>query len=102
MPSIVTPIPIAELPQWSTDALLRLRSKLLACENSHTESDVYSEDVDREIGPSKIRFKDDPRWNEIYTAVKAELAKREHVPSGGEIRREKANMKKTHERRRRK
>lgn len=77
MPSLVEPVDVALLPKWHTKRLLQLRNKLLRCEASLDASDV--EDL-AELDASLIRFKDDPRWQPLYDAVRAQLSTREHVP----------------------
>ena len=57
------------------------RDRLLRCEESLEQSDV--QDL-AEIDPAVIRFRDDPRWAELYEATKAVLNTREHVPTGTE------------------
>ena len=101
MPSLVKPIPIDKIPTMETKRLLAYLNKLRACEESVADSDIGSihtnpenpgmvihrvvpEDIEREVNPNTIRFKDDPRWIELYEAIKLELANREHVPGGGE------------------
>jgi hypothetical protein len=86
MPSVVAIVPHALLTKLAAKRLLALRDRLLACEESLADSDVYPEDVASEIDPTKIRFKDDPRWGLLYNAIKAELSTREHVPRGNELR----------------
>lgn len=77
MPSIVTPVPIADLTDWPTKRLLALRDALLRCEDSFDCSDAHFDEID----PARIRFKADPRWAELYDATRAALRAREHVPS---------------------
>lgn len=77
MSSLVQPVASTLLASLPTKRLLSLRDKLLRCEDSLEQSDV--EDLG-EIDPSVIRFKDDPRWAEMYAAVRSILATREHVP----------------------
>jgi hypothetical protein len=79
MASVVTPVPASELPEWPTKRLLALRDRLLHCEESLELSDV--QDLS-EIDPSVIRFREDPRWSELYEATLAILNTREHVPRG--------------------
>jgi hypothetical protein len=86
MPSVVAIVPHAVLTKLAAKRLLALRDRLLACEESLADSDVYPEDISSEIDPAKIRFKDDPRWVLLYDAVKAELSTREHVPRRDERR----------------
>ena len=91
MPSLVQPMPSGDLPSWPTKRLLGLRDRLLQCEESVELSDVQKLD---EFDPSVVRFKDDPRWSELYEAVRGILSTREHVPGSAERglrRRERAN-----------
>jgi hypothetical protein len=76
MPSRVTPVAPDALSSMPTRALLALRNRMLACEESLAASDATPDELD----PDVIRFKDDPRWKPSYDAVKAVLATREHVP----------------------
>ena len=81
--------------------LLALLNELHVCEESLSDSDIgvihadpdqpgfvlhqlTPEDIEREVDPSTIRFKDDPWWAELHQATKLELANREHVPGGRE------------------
>lgn len=81
MPSLVEPVASGDLPSWPTKRLLGLRDRLLRCEETLDQSDV--QDL-AEIDPSVIRFRDDPRWQELYAATIEELNTREHVPTGTE------------------
>ena len=82
--------------------------KLGACEASVSVSDIGSisldpakpdsvihtvtiEDIEQEVGPDTVRFKDDPRWIELDKAIRLELANREHVPGGREREAERQN-----------
>lgn len=105
MPSVVKPESLDQLENFATKQLLGLRDRLLACESSLAESDPLPQDVETEIDPSRIRFKDDPRWVDLYQAVKAELSTREHVDGGDQrraIRKEQAKAQRSHQRGRRK
>ncbi len=64
-----------ELRSWTTRRLLSLRDRLLRCEEALADSDWESADVD----PSRITFKDDPRWLPLYEAVRLLLGDRGHV-----------------------
>lgn len=75
VPSRVIPVPLADLSAWPTRRLLALRDRLLRCEASVELSDVQHA---AEIDPSVIRFKADPRWTELYSAVLSVLSSREH------------------------
>ncbi len=86
MPSLVQPVPSGDLASWPTKRLLALRDRLLHCEESLEQSDV--QDLG-EVDVSVIRFKDDPRWSELYEAVRNILITREHVPGGTELPRRK-------------
>lgn len=81
MPSPVKPVALGDLSSWPTRRLLALRDRLLRCEDTPDQSDV--QDL-AEIDPSVIRFKDDPRWTELYEATINVLNTREHVPTGTE------------------
>ena len=78
MPRTVSPVDLTRLATWPTHRLLALRKRLLALEDSLELSDA--EDPD-EVDPTRIRFKDDPRWVAHMARLKALLAEREHVPS---------------------
>lgn len=99
MTSIMKPISLGEISKLTTKRLLAYLDRLRACEESVTHSDIGSfvpdpedpnsivhhvsqSDIDREVDPNTIRFKTDPRWIELYEAIKAELANREHVSRG--------------------
>ena len=86
MPSIVAVVESDKLTRLTTKQLLSLRDRLLRCEDSLAKSDVEPAAVSSEIDPATIRFKDDPRWSNLYNAVKAELSTREHVPRPKKLR----------------
>lgn len=79
MPSVITPVALDILPSWPTHRLLGFRDKLLRCEARLDTSDVQHLS---ELDPTRIRFKDDPRWTELYEATLQLLRTHEHVLSG--------------------
>ena len=74
----VRPIPIEQLDELTTERLLAYRDKLLALEDRTEDSGLSGVEV-QALAPELIHFKDDPRWQELYGAVKKVLAGREHV-----------------------
>lgn len=86
MPSSVKPISEAELVTWPTKRLLALRDRLLRCEADLASSDIQRAEEIEALDVSLIRFKSDPRWNELHETVTRILSAREHVPGGDERR----------------
>jgi hypothetical protein len=84
MPSAVQPVSPADLAAWPTKRLLALRDRLLRCEANIEHSDLQGGEALVRTDPSAIRFKDDPRWEELHAAVIRILNTREHVPAGDE------------------
>jgi hypothetical protein len=81
-----------ELVTLSTKILLGRLKNLLQCEDSFELSD---EEDEISIEPDQIRFKNTDQWQSAYENVKAELAKREHVPKGEELEAIKLNKHKS-------
>ncbi|MFT5684399.1 MAG: hypothetical protein ACI8RZ_005340 [Myxococcota bacterium] len=79
VPSLVHPVSREELEGMKTWALMAQRKRMLKCEESPEFSDLQPGDV---VDPTVIRFKNDPRWREMYKALKAVLATREVVSDG--------------------
>lgn len=76
----VDPPALDSLPCLSTRQLLGLRDRLLRLPESEKVSDLESGEID----PALLNFKDDPLWARLHQALKAELATREHMPTGAE------------------
>ncbi len=102
MSSIVAVLESDKLTKLTTKQLLSLRDRLLRCEDSLATSDVEPAAVSSEIDPATIRFKDDPRWTNLYNAVKAELSTREHVRRPKALREQMLERKRSQTRRSRK
>jgi hypothetical protein len=63
-----------ELSHLTTERLLSYRKKCLALENTPEDSDCDLDEI-RNLDPSYIWFKSDPRWSEAYANVLSALAK---------------------------
>src|SRR5688572_4984555 len=101
MSSSVKPVPAAELASWPTKRLLALRDRLLRCEEDIEHSDIDDPKELEKLDPTLIRFKDDPRWTDLYETVKRILNTREHVSGGAERsarRKERGKEARAHER----
>lgn len=74
-PRTVALLAVEELKKLPTHRILAYRDKLLACENSVSESDLGSHEV-TVVG---IVFKDSEAWKKQYAAVKSVLADKPNI-----------------------
>ena len=84
-----------ELLSLPTKGLLARLKKLLQCEASVEMSD---QNAKSSTSADQIQFKNTSQWETAYEEVKAELAKRDHVPTGKEsqaMRLDKSKLQKT-------
>ncbi len=71
-------IPLQELEDWSTYALLARLKRLRWCyEKPEDANDYTKEELDSV--KEKLLFKSDPRWQQAYHDVKGLLDTREHT-----------------------
>ena len=85
-----------ELERLTTKQLLARLERLRRCEESARLSDAREA-----VRPPGVWFKDTPEWAAAYEQLKSVLARREHVPKGGELaerRKSRANLSRTSER----
>ena len=66
-----------QLVTLTTQRLLAYRDRLLGLEDSAETSDLDPAEL-AALDRSLLHFKTDPRWGDLYDAVKRELARREH------------------------
>ena len=71
-----------QLTTLTTARLLAYRDKLLALEQSPELSDWDPHEL-AALDPTKVYFKDDPRWQRAYAELKEVLGGREHVERRG-------------------
>jgi hypothetical protein len=103
MRSLVDPVAVETLPTLNTMQLMALRKRLLACEERVEDSDLSSNEIEllESSAATPIRFKQDPRWEVLYRAVRAVLDTREQIPGGDQRRSDRqvrAKLQKTYDR----
>jgi len=84
-PRSVRPLEPHQLAVLTTARLLAYQDKLLALEQSAELSDWEQHEL-AALDPSKVYFKDDPRWQRAYAELKEVLWGREHVERRGLVR----------------
>ena len=77
LPRRIRPLAPAELKNLTVERLLAYRKQALCIENSLAESDYT--DVAHTLDDAYIWFKDDPRWQPLYSLILAELARKQNT-----------------------